>query len=46
MPIVDWDKFRDFVKEPGDKTQSEMAELWDGEISQRTMSRALQKIWA
>lgn len=44
MPIVDWDKFRDFVKEHGDKTQSEMAELWDGEISQRTMSRALQKI--
>jgi hypothetical protein len=42
--ISDWDKFRDFVKEHGDKTQSEMAQLWDGEISQRTLSRALQKI--
>ena len=42
--ISDWEKFRDFVKEHGDKTQSEMAQLWDGEISQRTLSRALQKI--
>jgi transposase len=42
--ITDWDKFRAFVNEHGDKTQSEMAELWDGEISQRTISRALQKI--
>ncbi len=42
--ISDWDKFRAFVKEHGDKTQSEMAQLWDGEISQRTLSRALQKI--
>jgi transposase len=42
--ISDWDKFRDFAKEHGDKTQSEMAQLWDGEISQRTISRALQKI--
>ena len=42
--ISDWDKFRDFVKEHGDQTQSEMAELWEGEISQRTISRALEKI--
>jgi len=42
--ISDWEKFRTFVKEHGDKTQSEMAQLWDGEISQRTISRALQKI--
>ncbi len=42
--ISDWEKFRTFVKEHGDKTQSEMAEIWDGEISQRTISRALQKI--
>jgi transposase len=39
--ISDWEKFRTFVKEHGDKTQSEMAQLWDGEISQRTISRAL-----
>jgi transposase len=42
--ISDWEKFRTFVKEHGDKTQSEMAQLWEGEISQRTISRALRKI--
>nr|MDZ8001641.1 IS630 family transposase [Aulosira sp. DedVER01a] len=42
--ISDWEKFRRFVKEHGDKTQSEMAQLWEGEISQRTISRALRKI--
>ena len=42
--ISDWQKFRSFVKEHGDKTQSEMAQLWEGKISQRTISRALQKI--
>ena len=42
--IKDWEKFRTFVKEHGDKTQSEMAQLWEGDISQRTISRALQKI--
>lgn len=42
--VTDWEKFRAFVKEHGDKTQAEMAQLWVGEISQRTISRALQKI--
>ncbi len=42
--ISDWEKFCSFVKEHGDKTQSEMAQLWDGKISQRTISRALRKI--
>ena len=42
--ITDWVKFHDFVKAHGDKTQAEMAELWEGEISARTISRALQKI--
>ena len=42
--INDWEKFRTFVKAHGDKTQSEMAELWDEEISQPTISRALQKM--
>jgi transposase len=42
--ITDWEKFRAFVKEHGDKTQVEMAQLWEGEISDRTISRALQKI--
>jgi hypothetical protein len=42
--IRDWEKFRDFLKVYGDKTQTEMAQLWDGEISQRTISPALRKI--
>jgi transposase len=41
--ITDWEKFREFVKEHGDKTQAEMAKVW-GNISKRTISRALKKI--
>lgn len=42
--IADWDKFGDFVAEHGDKTQAQMATLWEGGVSQRTISRALRKI--
>jgi transposase len=42
--ITDWENFRLFVSQNGDKTQAEMAQLWEGEISARTISRALQKI--
>ncbi|MFH7029856.1 MAG: IS630 family transposase [Heteroscytonema crispum UTEX LB 1556] len=42
--IADWEKFREFVKANGEKTQTQMVELWDKDISQRTISRALQKI--
>ena len=42
--ITDWEKFREFAKVNGDKTQKEMAKLWEGDISQRTISRALAKI--
>ncbi|NET08245.1 MAG: transposase [Merismopedia sp. SIO2A8] len=42
--ITDWDKFRLFAKAHGDKTQIEMAQLWEGDISDRTISRALKKI--
>lgn len=42
--ITDWEKFREFAKTHGDKTQVEMAALWQGEISDRTISRALKKI--
>lgn len=31
--ISDWEKFRPFVETYGDKTQAEMAELWEGDIS-------------
>ncbi|WP_197530148.1 IS630 family transposase [Gloeobacter violaceus] len=42
--ITDWEKFRAFVEAHGDKTQAEMAQLWDGQISSRTISRALHKL--
>ena len=42
--ITDWEKFRTFAKEHEDKTQAEMSELWEGEVSSRTISRALQKL--
>jgi len=42
--ITDWAKFRDFATTYGDKTQEQMAELWEGDISSRTISRALRHI--
>lgn len=42
--ILNWEKFKEFVQENGDKTQEEMAELWPEEISARTISRGLKKI--
>ena len=43
--IRDWDEFlRAFAKIYGDKTQAEMAQLWQGEISERTIFRALVPI--
>ena len=42
--ITDWEAFRAFVNAHPDKTQKQMAELWPGEMSDRTISRALQTI--
>ena len=42
--ITDWEKFKSFVEKNGDKTQIEMAELWQDKISGRTISRGLRKI--
>ena len=42
--ITDWEAFRAFAYRHRDQTQAEMAALWPEPISQRTMSRALQKI--
>ena len=42
--IRDWEAFRAFAKAHEDKTQAEMAQLWEGEISSRTISRALQTL--
>ncbi len=37
--ITDWEKFKTFAKENSSKTQSQMAELWEGKISSRTMAK-------
>lgn len=42
--ITDWNAFTEFAKKHGGKTQSEMAELWDGQISRQTIHRALKSI--
>jgi transposase len=42
--ITDWEKFKTFAKENSSKTQSQMAQLWEGKISSRTISRALARI--
>ncbi len=42
--ITDWEKFKSFVETNGDKTQIEMAQLWQENISDRTISRGLKKI--
>ena len=42
--ITDWQKFRAEAAQHGNKTQAEMAELWEGQISARTISRALRHI--
>jgi transposase len=42
--ITDWEKFRTFAQTHADKTQVEMAMLWESDISDRTIARALAKI--
>lgn len=42
--IRNWEEFRAFALKHYDKTQEEMAELWEGNISPRTIGRALEKI--
>jgi transposase len=42
--ITDWSKFRAFMKAHSDKIQTELAELWDGDISDRTIGRGIEKI--
>ncbi|MCY7323412.1 MAG: IS630 transposase-related protein [Phormidesmis sp. CAN_BIN36] len=42
--ITDWQKFTEFVQTHEDRTQAEMATLWEGEISTRSIARALRRI--
>jgi transposase len=42
--ITEWERFRTFVQEHGDKTQSRMAQLWGDNVTQQNISDALAKI--
>jgi transposase len=42
--ITDWERFRAFAQEHGDKTQSRMAQLWGDNVTQQNISDALAKI--
>lgn len=42
--ITDWQSFQEFADQHGEKTQHQMALLWDESISPRTISRGLKKI--
>lgn len=42
--IADLDKFREFARQNGKKTQAEMAQAWSGNISARTIGKNLKKI--
>jgi transposase len=42
--ITDWQRFREFAKQHGEKTQTQMAKLWGDNVSQQNISDALHKI--
>lgn len=42
--ITDWQRFREFTKRHGGKTQAQMAKLWGENVTQQDISRALNKI--
>ena len=42
--IENLDDFKEFARKHGSQTQKEMAEAWEGEISDLTIGKALKKI--
>ncbi|MEO0520308.1 MAG: IS630 family transposase [Cyanobacteria bacterium P01_A01_bin.116] len=42
--ITNWEAFRAFVHQHGEKTQAEMAQAWPGEMSEDAIRRGLKKI--
>lgn len=42
--IIDLEEFKEFARKHGSQTQREMAEAWQGEISDLTIGKALKKI--
>lgn len=42
--ISDWQRFREFAKQHGGKTQVNLAKLWGNNVTQQDISRALRRI--
>lgn len=42
--ITDLEELKEFARKHGSRTQKEMASSWQGEISDRTIGKALKKI--
>ena len=42
--ITDWQRFREFAKQHGGKTQGQMALLWGDNVSQQNISDGLHKL--
>jgi transposase len=42
--ITDLEEFKKFARKHGSQTQKEMAQAWQGEISDKTIGKALKKI--
>jgi transposase len=42
--IKDWQKFREFIQQHGDKTQAQLAKLWGENVTQQNISDGLRKI--
>lgn len=42
--IPDLEKFKEFARKHGSQTQKEMAQAWQGKISDKTIGKALKKI--
>jgi transposase len=42
--ITDWQRFGEFVKQHGNKTQSQLASLWGDNVTQQNISDALRHI--
>ena len=42
--ITDWERFSEFARKHGDKTQAQMASLWGDNVTQQNISDALHKL--
>ncbi len=42
--ITDWQRFGEFVRQHGGKTQAQIAKLWGNNVTQQNISDAMQKL--